>query len=288
MEVEPLTKLDLLPAELVLNICKYLPTRDISSVAQLSSRLDAILRSCPVLSLHFVPGEKLLHQVAHNKDTRRSVASNVFLQKKLNIELSFFRSVTDIAWDTTDDVADANFVFTSWRGSNEVQHTESVVKIVQSSYDPMYYQGLRRMVLLIADDDMEAIRFDNALRQAGLESHLIRNHLTKSTLEPWLWKRNKFVVVVPQLPKMLAANLTKMAAVISCRKMTSVHSFLEVESFAPGQTVYVMHAVPEDFRVLDRILEYMEPHIRPPFNRQTRLEIRRGLYTALASMSWLS
>ena len=279
--VEEPTLLDGLAPEVIENICKFLPTKDIRTLSRVSERLENILQGSPQLRLHFLARDELLARVSRCERTRKFVNDNVHLQKRLDMEINYFRSVPDSRYDTSDDVACSNFRFYAWpRSKTSDEAVEKLLAVACEVYVSPYTIGYQNLTVVIAENSYQAFEFNEALRKARFDSYLQMGRISQEDLTAYKSKRAKFFVCVPELRKDF--KLSKIAGFVSFRKLTCVHDFLELESFIPYQTFHMLRGEPDDLSVFAQVVEFLDPHYREPFSRETRLEVRRGFYRARA------
>jgi len=264
-----LTRLDLLPPEVVEHIAQFLPTIDICALERTSHRLSISLRRSPQLRLHFLRRQELLSRVASDTVVRSLVNGNCFLRERVNLHFSYTRFFCDTWADQLDrEAASSQLLFYCWpghhSGTEKVNQLLAIAKGLptQRPYSGFLSSCTTQMVLVIAEGVAEAEAFHQALVQERLESNLVSGQFSEAEVvnssirRPWWnwWK--KHFVCIPELPPDF--KIFELAAVISFRKLRSADDFLAVEAQRPGEAFHLMPAEPHFLAVAEKFVSSLE------------------------------
>jgi hypothetical protein len=251
-------------------------------MTQVSNRIQSIVESNAVLSLHLVDDKQLVKQAAQSQETLKTILANHSLQQKLRLTLAYQRVVTGINWHPIESVGHSDISFCKWPKTDPIQYkVRQLLDLARnlSGNPPLLRVGVQLMTLVLADSDEDAFSFHHALVTAEMDSDICFAAVNREQELKWRRKTERFFVCVSSLSA-LSVNfpLTNMSDIVSFRQLCDVHDFLELDSFCPEQTVHFLSINQSQVEAVSKVLRFMKPYTEAMPGPARQLQVSRSFY----------
>jgi len=236
---------DKLPAEVINHIALFLSGRDMVSFADSSQRIGEIIQG----------SSKALSRVA--------------------CRLAFFRFMTDD--DAYDALRRCDLYF------NFITDSERRIKFLMDLLTKLKTGGRllrhRRLILVLADGQLEAQNMERALRDAGHRSYLSFGYIPPRIRYQYFADISNYFIVCGWLETAMA--IRTVAAFINFQQPETLDEFLDVQSFNPRRVYQVMTATAGGYEWFQKIRRFLKPHAASTPNPLEALEINGAHYEQL-------